>query len=232
MGAFPLAQCWAGGESRSAWISRILVSPISSFNSPPRLRKAGTLALGCTFPKDLLPWKSLRLCAHTQNQSLGGVFGPMSKSKHPQGFWKRLKPVAMGILIGAAVGSGSSAILWANEYIVNSSGHAIASNSSETLKIPENVSETIKEISEKNQLDNPIIVYQASQTERQWLVEPGMIGTFMGILFAVWGVGFVILNANINGIRAEVKEDHKVLSDKIDELIESQKRTPITTSQY
>lgn len=54
----------------------------------------------------------------------------------------------------------------------------------------------------------------------------------MGILFTVWGVGFVILNVNINGIRAEVKEDHKVLSDKIGELIESQKRTPITTSQY
>ncbi len=107
--------------------------------------KVGILVLGCAFPKDLLLWKSLRLYAHTQNQPLE-VFGPMSKSKHPQGFWKRLKSVAMGILIGAAIGSGSSAILWANanEYIVNSSGHAITSNSSETLKISENVNETIK----------------------------------------------------------------------------------------
>ena len=182
----------------------------------------------------------------------------MSKSKHPQGFWKRLKPVALGLLVGGAgtiLLYGWTRVGFAMNNYINESLH----NSS----VSYNISQLPKDITEESpqqQLDNPVILYQTNPANEKLLIAPQIISTFISNLFtvsvgafstlvAIWGVGLVVLNANsnnrsnelkkdiekVNGnmktIQGELKEDHKILSEKIDKLIESQKPTPITTSQ-
>ena len=187
----------------------------------------------------------------------------MAESKQSQGIWKRLKPVAWGLL---AAGTGT-VLLYGGTYAVLSMENYINKSLRDNNPVSYNISQLPKDIIEENpqqQLDNPVILYQTNPANEKLLMSPQIISTFiiilftvsgggLAILFTAWGVGLNILNTNNNnrtkelkdemggikkefkdemgGIKKELKEDHNKLSNKIDKLIESQKTTPIITSQ-
>lgn len=173
----------------------------------------------------------------------------MSTSKQPQDFWKRLRPVALGLLVGGAgtvLLYGWTRVVFAmNNYISDSIKNNVVS------PVPFNISQLP---------ENTTISYPVNQVAGKLLVGPEVLSTFISNLFtvsvgafstlvAIWGVGLVVLNSNSNNrsnelkkdiekvnenmktIQGKLKEDHKILSEKIDKLIENQKPTPITTSQ-
>ncbi len=183
----------------------------------------------------------------------------MSTSKQPQDFWKRLRPVALGLLVGGAgtvlLYGGTRVVFAMNNYISDSIKNNVVS------PVPFNISQLPENTTTRVVEENSTISYPVNQFAGKLLVGPEVLSTFISNLFtisvgafstlvAIWGVGLVVLNANSNNrsnelkkdiekvnenmktIQGELKEDHKILSEKIDKLIENQKSTPITTSQF
>ena len=120
----------------------------------------------------------------------------MAPTRQIQNFWQQWgKPVVVGILLsGAVIGGSTYAVLWANDRAEHFfDAHQSASTPSGTLELPESVIKDLEEKSEQNRIDNPVIVYQASQPEKQWLLEPSTVGAFISILFTIGGVGFAAI---------------------------------------